>query len=523
MGNHIIGGSLNTKGTFNSDPTKNPAYITQHMADNSMGNQIGSLPQMGSDYYSGCLPTQNASSEFISRLHAGSSSCFKQGFNTHLSNGTLPQVQAAIARSDQGTPPHADSTQDRYEDLEPRRIEVPGPVRHTNRQWRAPPLEMWYQILEDHEILRYFSNSQLREFKDHVGSLASVGADARDNDFSTSVVPIDGGSWTTRDAHHVWKCIDAYLRRRGQLKNNQSAKKGRDRKDAELRHWKSIASAAGAPLGFNYDENDPAYREGNELMLPNVTENAIKSMRAALAHSQRYTGHGAQPAAPSPQQSNLPEQVEYEGTFGAMQHQTQPHDSPNKMIHVDQFLEHHNLQTFVDGLKLKSEQNPPRPQHFFHQDQIYPQNFSSSEQWAMMNSFDPQSTDYKANKWQIEGSATYQDAQQKVFGSAQQSWAQNTPSLPRQTRAQTRASAHSRRPSATSDYSQITSGRVTRSSSRLQLRQALASRSSPSSAVAHIQGQQSQNNAGQVSKLRPLQETLREDDEDNSNNGCMDM
>lgn len=165
-----------------------------------------------------------------------------------------------------------------YVELEPNRIDPAGPVTHPSPDFRPVGTNNWTEILHDHSLLQYLSMSNIKEIKEHVTTLGNAHGDD-----GTATV-IDQGPYTTEDAISVWKYCDAYIRRRGQERNNRAARRSRARKEAETLHWKQIALAAGAEdVDFEYDHTDPAYAERGEgaaEILPRETSTAIHQMKA---------------------------------------------------------------------------------------------------------------------------------------------------------------------------------------------------------------------------------------------------
>lgn len=191
-----------------------------------------------------------------------------------------------------------------YVDLNANRVSPAGPHAHPDPNFRPIGVNNWTEILHDHTLLQYLSNSNIKEIKDHVGVLG----EAIDPSAPASApVLIAGGPYNTDDATAVWKYCDAYMRRRGQERNNRAARRSRARKESETLHWRRIALAAGAEdREFEYDAGDPAYGEGADAVgaLPRETAGAIRTMRARWDAEWAAAGGGpsqlALPRLPPP-------------------------------------------------------------------------------------------------------------------------------------------------------------------------------------------------------------------------------
>lgn len=163
-----------------------------------------------------------------------------------------------------------------YVDLNATRVSPAGPVPHPDPNFHPVGPNNWTEILHNYKLLQYLSNSNIKEIRQHVAQLAE------------SPDPTGGGQWATEDLTAVWKYCDAYVKRRGQLRNNDAARRSRARKDAEIRHWRLLALAAGAEdKVFEYDSSDPAYdnpgldQDGREIVaVARVTAEAIRIARA---------------------------------------------------------------------------------------------------------------------------------------------------------------------------------------------------------------------------------------------------
>ncbi|KAH8747463.1 hypothetical protein F5883DRAFT_243836 [Diaporthe sp. PMI_573] len=131
----------------------------------------------------------------------------------------------------------------------PNRIAEAGPVRHPDPEWRPYGVNHWHVFLREPTTLKYLSSTEIKDIREHCYELASKkaasGEDGEDNDEPQPVT--EGSPYTTADAQAVWKHCDAYVRRRSQVRNNQAARRSRQRKDAETRYWKAKALEYGAP------------------------------------------------------------------------------------------------------------------------------------------------------------------------------------------------------------------------------------------------------------------------------------
>lgn len=133
----------------------------------------------------------------------------------------------------------------------PNRIAEAGPVTHPDPEWRPYGTNHWHVFLREPTLLKYLSSTEIKDIREHCFAMAAKGADDGDNDGDGNDQqprPVALGSqYTTADARAVWKHCDAYIRRRSQVRNNQAARRSRQRKDAETRYWKTLAVQYGAP------------------------------------------------------------------------------------------------------------------------------------------------------------------------------------------------------------------------------------------------------------------------------------
>lgn len=147
-----------------------------------------------------------------------------------------------------------------YINLEVNRLTQPGPIPHPDKNFRPYGTNNWHVILHDHTLLRYLSNSEIKEIRDHVGELASAAPFADGADRPQPVL-IGDGPYHTDDATQVWKYCQAYTNRRGQMRNNNAARRSRMKKESETWHWKMLALGAGVPdheYEFTEEEEEAA-------------------------------------------------------------------------------------------------------------------------------------------------------------------------------------------------------------------------------------------------------------------------
>lgn len=131
----------------------------------------------------------------------------------------------------------------------PNRIQEAGPVTHPDPEWRPYGVNHWHVFLNEPTLLKYMSSTEIKDIRDHCYELAKPQGGGDDP------LPVaEGSAHTTADAQAVWRHCDAYVRRRSQVRNNQAARRSRQRKDAETRYWKAKALEYGAPdHEFNWD------------------------------------------------------------------------------------------------------------------------------------------------------------------------------------------------------------------------------------------------------------------------------
>lgn len=165
----------------------------------------------------------------------------------------------------------------------PNRIAEAGPVTHPDPEWRPYGVNHWHVFLTEPTTLKYLSSTEIKDIRDHCYELAKVqGADEEP-------LPITAGSqYTTVDAQAVWRHCDAYVRRRSQVRNNQAARRSRQRKDAETRYWKAKALEYGAPdheFDWSLVEDSPPGQSSSA-----AAENAVQTR--ARTRTQQQQGPG---------------------------------------------------------------------------------------------------------------------------------------------------------------------------------------------------------------------------------------
>lgn len=165
----------------------------------------------------------------------------------------------------------------------PNRIAEAGPVTHPDPEWRPYGVNHWHVFLTEPTTLKYLSSTEIKDIRDHCYELAKVqGADE-------DPTPITAGSsYTTADAQAVWRHCDAYVRRRSQVRNNQAARRSRQRKDAETRYWKAKALEYGAPD----HEFDWSLVEEEELPPVQGSSSTAENTGQARARTRAQQGQG---------------------------------------------------------------------------------------------------------------------------------------------------------------------------------------------------------------------------------------
>lgn len=138
-----------------------------------------------------------------------------------------------------------EATQAEIDHVPPNRIAEAGPVPHPDRDWRPYGTNHWHVFLASPGTLKYLSTAEIKEIREHCYQLSKA-LDA-DGNPTNAVLLIPDTAYTTTDAQTVWKHCDAYIRRRGQLRNNNAARRSRQRKEAELKYWKNKALEHGCP------------------------------------------------------------------------------------------------------------------------------------------------------------------------------------------------------------------------------------------------------------------------------------
>lgn len=170
----------------------------------------------------------------------------------------------------------------------PNRIQEAGPIMHPDPEWRPYGINHWHVFLTEPTTLKYMSSTEIKDIRDHCYGLAQAAGD-EDADEGEPIPIAEGSRYTTADAQAVWRHCDAYVRRRSQVRNNQAARRSRQRKDAETRYWKAKALEYGAPdHEFNWDlveESPPGTgtgtgQQGGGSSSTAAAENAGQAARA---------------------------------------------------------------------------------------------------------------------------------------------------------------------------------------------------------------------------------------------------
>lgn len=188
--------------------------------------------------------------------------------------------------------------------LDSSRIDPAGPETHPNPNWRAPGSHQWVEILHNYSLLQYLSDATIKDLLKHCDRL--VGSGVRDSASSLGPALVEGGPYTVLDAQAVWNYCTAYTKRRQQHRNNSAASRSRNNKAAQLKHWKALALAAGAPdREFVFDIND----EGNApsappTLLAAVTQTAIGDMKRTWNSTAQIGTHASSLSLPPPSFDN---------------------------------------------------------------------------------------------------------------------------------------------------------------------------------------------------------------------------
>lgn len=261
------------------------------------GNQIGNIQlQTQHSRIPTPLPTPVPLETFLALQEAGADAI---SLPVSMPMSTAGSISHAPGAAPDGTILPPAFIRPAYVDLNANRVSPAGPRIHPDPSFRPIGTNNWTDILHDHTLLQYLSNSNIKEIKDHVGTLGEATIDPctgrrRRHRGGGGPALIAGGPYNTDDATAVWSYCDAYMKRRGQERNNRAARRSRARKESETLHWKTIALAAGAEdRDFEYDAGDPAYGEGLgqgqglreagddvEGGLPRETVGAIRAMWA---------------------------------------------------------------------------------------------------------------------------------------------------------------------------------------------------------------------------------------------------
>ncbi|KKY38510.1 hypothetical protein UCDDA912_g01502 [Diaporthe ampelina] len=198
----------------------------------------------------------------------------------------------------------------------PNRIAEAGPLTHPDPEWRPYGVNHWHVFLTEPATLKYLSSTEIKDIREHCYELAKKaaagpggggGGGEEEEEEEEGPQPVaEGSPYTTADAQAVWRHCDAYVRRRSQVRNNQAARRSRQRKDAETRYWKAKALEYGAPdHEFNWDlvEESPPAAEGT-------------AGQARAARNNRGQQGQAQAAQQKQQQQQQQQQEEGQGRRG---------------------------------------------------------------------------------------------------------------------------------------------------------------------------------------------------------------
>lgn len=204
-----------------------------------------------------------------------------------------------------GTTPDPDSTPFTapvHHKLDSTRIDPAGLEKHPDPDWRAPSPHQWTEILYNHTLLQYLTDSAIKDLQKHCGMLSRSAEVNPVNPNGPKIVQGGRGRFTVLDAQAVWDYCSCYIKRRNQLKNNSAAYRTRANKKAELKHWKALALAAGAPdRRFKCNFNDPAnIQEAPETLLSAVTQVSMTEMKKKWASATGGGAHAAFPSLPPP-------------------------------------------------------------------------------------------------------------------------------------------------------------------------------------------------------------------------------
>jgi hypothetical protein len=200
----------------------------------------------------------------------------------------------------------------------PNRIAEAGPVTHPDPEWRPYGINHWHVFLSQPTLLKYLSSTEIKDIREHCYQLASRGSpfggggedDDEDGDDGEPPQPqpvAEGSPYTTDDAQAVWKHCDAYIRRRSQVRNNQAARRSRQRKDAETRYWKALAIKHGAP-DHDFDmslveESDDSAAAGPQTR---ARARAVAQARPGSGGGGRQQGRQGAGAAASSRRASAP-------------------------------------------------------------------------------------------------------------------------------------------------------------------------------------------------------------------------
>lgn len=192
----------------------------------------------------------------------------------------LPATPAPARQPSRGV---TEAPEPQIEHVPPNRITEAGPIPHPDPEWRPYGTNHWHVFISSHETLKYLSTSEVKEIRDHCYQL-SKGTD-EDGNPTGEALPIPDTAYTTADAQTVWKYCDAYIRRRGQLRNNNAARRSRQKKEAEMRYWKQKALEYGCP------DHDFVWDEREVTSPPSSNAYASTPQAAATAVAQTRARH----------------------------------------------------------------------------------------------------------------------------------------------------------------------------------------------------------------------------------------
>lgn len=219
-------------------------------------------------------------------------------------------VNTWASTSAAASPAPADGTSVRpvYVQLDSSRIDPCGPDPHPDPHWRAPGPSQWPEILHDHTLIVYLSDAAIKDVQKHCDRLVASGVPDPSN--PTGLALVGNGQYNVLDAQQVWNYCTAYMKRRQQRRNNSAASRSRMNKAAQLKHWRAISLAAGAPdMDFIFDSDDPGNAtEAPSDLLAAVTQTAIDEMMNNWAKTVNPAG---QASVTGPPAAFVPDQPQY--------------------------------------------------------------------------------------------------------------------------------------------------------------------------------------------------------------------